>query len=492
MVAINTVRSQTTQIGQFTGMVSTYNEGDKDPCIGSGKNDDVCTKLARGGPNNATYAVGYTIMDREHVANVGIDETGTQLTVQVDGKILTLDPTVHSPGLVQNWQFPSQDGNSLNASWERLDGYHAAPQINFTARAATYTFWLAYEQQGRPPRVLRSDTLPVIHSAPTDRVNPQAAGFGGRAFEVSDLESDSVYCLLSSPYHQVGAKIVKAGPENGTVYMKGMGTMYKEHEILVEVNNDGSGVMLTIDGQDMKLTNGWFEDSWTYNCQTGGSVTVLWQLYRPLLGNTVEITTDVLSTTIWLVPARKENIAVNVPPYLNAETTVLQDINDTGYFQGMLGETYDRFIAGDAVSQKSSPLYLPDDGQFHGIGKRAQYKMDSYWDTNHTFALYNATTYPDEALRLRQAKRLPMPSEAIFNDAQGYTNWQPAPKAVDTKRLAIVISVLLSALVLSSCLCFVVGYHRHNIRKAFRLPRALSTSLKLPLHYERHQDEHKT
>ena len=33
--------------------------------------------------------------------------------------------------------------------------------------------------------------------------NPQAAGFGGRAFEVSDLESDSIYCLLSSPYHQV-------------------------------------------------------------------------------------------------------------------------------------------------------------------------------------------------------------------------------------------------------------------------------------------------
>jgi hypothetical protein len=48
---------------------------------------------------------------------------------------------------------------------------------------------------------------------------------------------------------------------------------------------------VTIDGQDMKLSNGWFEDSWTYNCLTGGSVAVLWQLYRPLLGNTVEITT---------------------------------------------------------------------------------------------------------------------------------------------------------------------------------------------------------
>ena len=48
---------------------------------------------------------------------------------------------------------------------------------------------------------------------------------------------------------------------------------------------------------------------------------------------------DVLSTTIWLVPARKENIAVNVPPYLNAETTVLQDINDTGYFQASTHST---------------------------------------------------------------------------------------------------------------------------------------------------------
>jgi hypothetical protein len=40
----------------------------------------VCTKLSRGGPNNATYIVGYTILDREHVINVGIEDIGTQLT----------------------------------------------------------------------------------------------------------------------------------------------------------------------------------------------------------------------------------------------------------------------------------------------------------------------------------------------------------------------------------------------------------------------------
>lgn len=45
-----------------------------------------------------------------------------------------------------------------------------------------------------------------------------------------------------------------------------------------------------------------------------------------------------------------------------------------------------------------------------------------------TFAMYNATTFPDEALRLREAKNLPLPSAAIFEDSHAYTHWQPAPK----------------------------------------------------------------
>ena len=42
--------------------------------------EQACTKLARGGPNNATYIVGYTILDREHTATVGIESLGTQLS----------------------------------------------------------------------------------------------------------------------------------------------------------------------------------------------------------------------------------------------------------------------------------------------------------------------------------------------------------------------------------------------------------------------------
>jgi len=42
---------------------------------------------------------------------------------------------------------------------------------------------------------------------------------------------------------QVAARIVKAGPTNKTVYMTGLAVIYKEHQLLVEVNNDGSGII---------------------------------------------------------------------------------------------------------------------------------------------------------------------------------------------------------------------------------------------------------
>jgi len=38
-----------------------------------------------------------------------------------------------------------------------------------------------------------------------------------------------------------------------------------------------------------------------------------------------------------------------------------------------------------------------------------------------TFNLYNATSFSDEALRLRQAKNLPMPSASLFDDAFNFT-----------------------------------------------------------------------
>ncbi len=53
----------------------------------------------------------------------------------------------------------------------------------------------------------------------------------------------------------------------------------------------------------------------------------------------------------------------------------------------MLGETYDRLLAGQAVMNPDNPLHLPDDHQWHPIGNESHYRMDDYFDTNHTFSL---------------------------------------------------------------------------------------------------------
>jgi len=39
-----------------------------------------------------------------------------------------------------------------------------------SAEAATYTVWLNYEQQGRPPRLSKSDDQPDYFTGPADRV----------------------------------------------------------------------------------------------------------------------------------------------------------------------------------------------------------------------------------------------------------------------------------------------------------------------------------
>ena len=192
---------------------------------------------------------------------------GAVHAVAVDGRTLFMDPTVQLTALVQTWHFPSADSHPLDVSWQRYDPNYGGPSVNFTcskhpatgaallkmhdmhetsasptrvldclfswhAEAATYVIWLAYAQQGRPARLSKADDRPVFYTGPTDRVvskparhaatcqtpsqrphlrspmcmqNPSATGFGGRQFEVSDLASGGIYCLLTSPYHQVQA-----------------------------------------------------------------------------------------------------------------------------------------------------------------------------------------------------------------------------------------------------------------------------------------------
>ena len=47
------------------------------------------------------------------------------------------------------------------------------------------------------------------------------------------------------------------------------------------------------------------------------------------------------------------------------------------FVQGVIGETYSRMLAGQAVQDPEHPLYLPEDFKFHG--QEEEYTVDGYF-----------------------------------------------------------------------------------------------------------------
>ena len=47
--------------------------------------------------------------------------------------------------------------------------------------------------------------------------------------------------------------------------------------------------------------------------------------------------------------------------------------------QGVIGETYNRMLLGEAVNDPSSQYFLPDDYTFHGKGSEETYIVDGYF-----------------------------------------------------------------------------------------------------------------
>lgn len=91
----------------------------------------------------------------------------------------------------------------------------------------------------------------------------------------------------------------------------------------------------------------------------------------------------------------------------------------------MLGETYDRLLAGDAIMDPTNPLHLPDDGKWHGIGNESHYKMDSYFDTNHTFNLcapIHSITLQDEGLLCKTDGSCDIPSPCFMHSLDAFNH----------------------------------------------------------------------
>ena len=75
---------------------------------------------------------------------------------------------------------------------------------------------------------------------------------------------------------------------------------------------------------------------------------------------------DLLQVLVWLTPAGTvDDGGKEQPAYLNFDVVLLGPPagND---MQGIVGETYTRMLAGDAVNDPNSHLFIPDNYEFHG------------------------------------------------------------------------------------------------------------------------------
>ncbi|CAK0783229.1 hypothetical protein CVIRNUC_006428 [Coccomyxa viridis] len=215
------------------------------------------------------------------------------------------------------------------------------------------------------------------------RGDPIMTGFDGRSFEIIG-QAGAIYSLISEKHHKVSTKL-KVGvmwDHNGT-YMEGFGFQYRNQRVQVELTPTNE-LAVTMNGELLTMTKGETELEMVPYVPAG-ELLVLWQLHREGLGNTVEITTDLLQLTVWLTPAGTvDEGGVEQPAYLNFDAALLGRPSNNE-MEGIIGETYNRMLVGaDALSDPASPAYLPDDMQFYGQGAEATYAVAAYFGEGAT------------------------------------------------------------------------------------------------------------
>ncbi|BDA47657.1 hypothetical protein COCOBI_10-5080 [Coccomyxa sp. Obi] len=213
------------------------------------------------------------------------------------------------------------------------------------------------------------------------RGDPIMTGFDGRPFEFIG-QPNTLYSLISERHHKVSAKL-KLGvmwDHNGT-YMEGIGFQYRDHQVTVEIAENDT-LAVSVDGEALVMEV--FENEVeVIPYVEHGEMLVLWQLHREGLGNAVTITTELLEMVVWLTPAGTEDEGgVKQPAYLNFDTALLSPPHGN-QMHGIVGETYNRMLEGDAINDPSHPLFLADDFNFQGKGREHHYAVDSYFGEHH-------------------------------------------------------------------------------------------------------------
>ncbi|BDA51370.1 hypothetical protein COCOBI_18-2470 [Coccomyxa sp. Obi] len=220
--------------------------------------------------------------------------------------------------------------------------------------------------------------------------DPVMYGFAGRSFNFMG-EVGKIYNIISTQTLQVSMKLKLAQmwDHNGT-NMEAIGFMYRTYKVLVALD-ENQEMSVSLQGKVLKEKKAPQHHAWRF--ENGAYIETVWDKYKPGLGNTVTVTTDVLKMTIWQTPAGiVDEGGMVLPSWLNFGVTLLGPPAN-GIMHGIVGGTYDRYLEGEsAVSKPESQLYLPPDDSFHGKFQQEEYEMKDYWDTDFPVNLFGVNS----------------------------------------------------------------------------------------------------
>ncbi|EIE21423.1 hypothetical protein COCSUDRAFT_43159 [Coccomyxa subellipsoidea C-169] len=153
--------------------------------------------------------------------------------------------------------------------------------------------------------------------------DPIVSSFDGRTFEFFG-KVGRFYNVIQDAEHQVSMrlKLGTVSDHEGGTYIDGVGFGYQSHRVVIQLLSDDS-VEVTLDGE--RLHFGENENSQAHELTTAaGKLRLLWQLFRPKLGNTIELTTDLLRLTVYRTDAGSlDKNGEPQPTFLNFDAQLL-------------------------------------------------------------------------------------------------------------------------------------------------------------------------
>ncbi|CAK0784477.1 hypothetical protein CVIRNUC_007681 [Coccomyxa viridis] len=235
--------------------------------------------------------------------------------------------------------------------------------------------------------------------------DPVLTSFDGRSFEFMG-DVGKFYSLISERSHQLSMRL-KLGQmfdHNGT-YMDGIGFMYQQHKVLVEIDAAGN-LEVVLDGKRLQMSTGETEQEHILALEQG-ELMINWEHHRAGLGQAVEITSDMLSVVAYLTPAGTlDEGGVVQPAYINFDADLLSP--PAGAMKGVIGEGYERLMNPKSVPEE-------DDYKFHGVEK--DYEQASYFSTSHPSCMFGVPA-DTSSIKRRLAERVHVAFPLHFSSVQ--------------------------------------------------------------------------